>query len=141
MRVKLYTYTPVDIQTHKRRGRRCPRPSHPDICVREGKCPHARLHVVRIQRPGNGAYTLQISQRLDVPLADVRVEGRRLAERLRAAPQAVDGGVKCARASVPMCVNPNTCAPARTGPRTCARTAGKRRIHLVELTTTGHSTC
>ena len=72
----------------------------------------------RAARAGKGgAYHVQRGDTRGVPRADVRVERRRRAERLRAEPPAVHAGGKALA-----CVGADACAPNRTRTRARART-------------------
>jgi hypothetical protein len=73
--------------------------------------------------PRGGAYVGQVCDGGGVPRADVRVEGRRQKERLRAETATLGGGVKCSHAS-----SADAGAPTHTHERAHARARGRGRV-------------
>jgi hypothetical protein len=69
------------------------------------------------RRAGSGAYEGQRRDGGSVPRADVRVEGRRRLERLRAENTTLGGGGKCSHASARMRARPRTHTRARAHAR------------------------
>ncbi len=77
----------------------------------------------RATGPEGGAYNVHVRHGRGVPRADVRVEHRRLVERLRAEPHAVHAIGKRSHGSARIRVRPHPHPQARTHARTtCART-------------------
>jgi hypothetical protein len=74
------------------------------------------------RRAGGGAYRDQRRDGGRVPRADVRVEGRRRLERLRAENVRLGGGVKCSHALARMRACPRTHTSARACTHASART-------------------
>jgi hypothetical protein len=85
----------------------------------------AQSAAVRV-RAGGGAYVGQVRDLRGVPRADVRFEGRRQVERLRAENATLGGGGKCSHASARMRARPRTHTSARTHARLGAYVAHDR---------------